>query len=410
MGHSVLFLAVSLSPMADTLIITNGTLVLPDQIRPHGRVVCRRGRIAAIESADKPVPSGVAVIDARGGFISPGFVDIHVHGGDGADFMDGTLEAVQTACRCHLRHGTTTIFPTTTTGSPEQLAAMINACKTAMQTAPAGAARIAGVHFYGPYFAANKVGCHNLAGQRPPARNEYERHFASGIIRIATCAAELTGAIEFYRFARRKKCLVTCGHSNSTWTEMAAAYQAGMRHVDHFWCAMSSVASLRDRCGTPMQASMEQFVLAEPEMSTEVIADGCHLSPELLRFAYQMKGPQRLCLVTDSSRALDLPPGEYRFGPDTDGEWFRHDGEVGRMLDGSALASSTAGMDRMVRTMAASTKAPLCDVIRMASLTPAERTGIDHDVGSLDIGKRADVLVLSKRLQVRHVVHDGVSQ
>lgn len=396
--------------MQEPLVITNGIVVLPDQLRPDSRVVCRKGRIVAIESADKPLPRGAMVIDARGGYITPGFVDLHVHGGDGADFMDGTPDAVATACRCHLRHGTTTIFPTTTTGSPAQLTAMIDACQTAMQSNPSDAARIAGVHFYGPYFAADKVGCHNLAGQRPPDRAEYAQHFASGIIRIATCAAELPGAVEFYRFARRKKCLVTCGHSNSTWTEMAAAFQAGMRHVDHFWCAMSSVASLRDRCGTPMQASMEQFVLAEPEMSTEVLADGCHLSPELLRFAYQMKGPRRLCLVTDSSRALDMPPGEYRFGPNTDGEWFRHDGEVGRMLDGSALASSTAGMDRMVRTMAAATKAPLPDIIRMATLTPAERTGLDHDIGSLAIGKRADVLVLSKQLKVRHVVRDGVRQ
>ena len=396
--------------MQEPLVITNGNVVLPDQLRPDSRVVCRKGRIVAIESADKPLPRGAMVIDARGGYITPGFVDLHVHGGDGADFMDGTPDAVATACRCHLRHGTTTIFPTTTTGSPAQLTAMIDACQTVMQSNPADAARIAGVHFYGPYFAADKVGCHNLAGQRPPDRAEYAQHFASGIIRIATCAAELPGAVEFYRFARRKKCLVTCGHSNSTWTEMAAAFQAGMRHVDHFWCAMSSVASLRDRCGTPMQASMEQFVLAEPEMSTEVLADGCHLSPELLRFAYQMKGPRRLCLVTDSSRALDMPPGEYRFGPNTDGEWFRHDGEVGRMLDGSALASSTAGMDRMVRTMAAATKAPLPDIIRMATLTPTERAGIDHDVGSLAIGKRADVLVLSKQLKVRHVVSEGVRQ
>lgn len=394
--------------MTDSILITNGTLVLPDQLRPNGHVMIRDGRITSIESADAKMPKAATVIDARGGFISPGFVDIHVHGGDGADFMDGTPDAVATACRCHLRHGTTTIFPTTTTGSPAQLTAMIDACRTVMKANPADAARIAGVHFYGPYFAADKVGCHNLAGQRPPDPEEYKQHFATGMIRIATCAAELPGAIDFYRFARRRKCLVTCGHSNSTWTEMAAGFKAGMRHVDHFWCAMSSVASLRDRHGTPMQASMEQFVLAEPEMSTEVIADGCHLSLELLRFAYRMKGARRLCLVTDSSRALDMPPGEYRFGPEADGEWFRHDGNVGRMLDGSALASSTAGMDRMVRTMATATAAPLQEVIRMATLTPAELTGIAHDTGSLEVGKRGDVVVLSKRLEVEHVLRDGI--
>jgi N-acetylglucosamine-6-phosphate deacetylase len=223
---------------------------------------------------------------------------MHVHGGEGADYMDGTCEAVRTANRAHLRRGTTSIFPTTTTGTSAELNAMLSACAEVRKnwTVEDGA-RIAGVHYYGPYFAPDKVGCHSQEGCRNPHRTEYDRFFAMALIRIATCAAELPGAEDFYRAARRHGCLVTCGHSNSTWTEMARAYRAGVRHVDHFWCAMSSVPSIRQRCGTPMQGSMEQFVLAHDEMSTEVIADGCHLAPELLDFAYRMKGPERLCLV-----------------------------------------------------------------------------------------------------------------
>jgi N-acetylglucosamine-6-phosphate deacetylase len=395
--------------MPETLVL-RGALVLPDRILDDGQVVVRDGRIESVGKAKSSAPRGATVIDAGGGFITPGYVDLHVHGGDGADFMDGTADAVVTACRAHARHGTTTIFPTTTTGSPQQLTSMLEACREVQksQTADDGA-RIAGVHFYGPYFAPDKVGCHSPEGMREPDVEEYQQHFASGIIRIATCAAELPGAVEFYKFARKKRCLITCGHSNATWPEMEAGYKAGVRHVDHFWCAMSSVSSLKQRCGTPMQASMEQFVLAYPEMSTEVIADGYHLSPELLRFAYQMKGPARLCLVTDSSRALDELPGTYRFGPLTDGPWFINDGDVGRTMDASgALASSVKGMDHMVRIMAAATKAPLWDVIRMATLTPAERAGIADDVGSLKKGKRADVLVLTKKLQVRQVFVGGV--
>jgi N-acetylglucosamine-6-phosphate deacetylase len=178
---------------------------------------------------------------------------------------------------------------------------------------------------------------------------------------------------------------------------MQRAFDAGVRHVDHFWCAMSSVSSLRERFGTPMQASMEQFVLAQPEMSTEVIADGKHLSPELLDFAFRMKGPSRLCLVTDSNRAMGMPPGDYRFGPQEDGTWIKSDGEVG-FVPGQGLASSVVGMDAMVRTMAHQTSARLLDVIRMASLTPAERVGIAGDCGSLEIGKQADILVLDRSL------------
>ena len=183
---------------------------------------------------------------------------------------------------------------------------------------------------------------------------------------------------------------------------MERAYQAGMRHVDHFWCAMSSVSSLRAQYGTPMQASMEQFVLAHQEMSTEVIADGQHLAKELLQFAYQMKGASRLCLVTDSNRALGMPPGRYRFGPQEDGAIFESNGKVG-FVPGSGLASGVVALSTMVRNMATMTDAPLEDVIRMASLTPAERAGIADQAGSLEAGKQADVLVLDARLKVRRV-------
>lgn len=407
------------SVAAGRYVICHGTVVLPDRLIEDGQVSIRDGRIEAVTRRAAKRQANTDVIDAQGGYITPGFIDLHVHGGAGADFMDGTADAVRTACRCHLRHGTTTIFPTTTTGSPAQLSAMLQAC-LAVQSGwtPGDGARIGGVHFYGPYFARDKVGAHKLAGQRPPDVAEYTRHFAwqeaaggprkkslpRSLIRIATCAAELPGAVEFYRHAAKHGCLITCGHSNASWSEMAAGYKVGLRHVDHFWSAMSSVPSLRERFGTPMQASMAEFVLAHPEMSTEIIADGFHLSPELIQFAHRMKGPTRLCLVTDSSRAVDMPPGRYRIGPESDGNWIVSDGDVGRMPDGSALASSVAGMDRMIRMAVTSAKVPLIDAIRMASLTPAERAGIAHETGSLDPGKRADVVILSKRLQVKRVM------
>ncbi len=389
------------------VIFTNGTAILPDRLLSDAMVVCRDGKIESVGKSHSRIPKDATVIDARGGYISPGFIDIHVHGGDGADFMDGTAEAVRTVCRAHARHGTTTIFPTTTTGSPEQLMAMIESCAAVKKAWSAGdGARIAGVHLYGPYFAPDKVGCHLLEGRRSPEVAEYARYFASGMIKIATCAAELPGAEAFYRAAKKHRCLITCGHSNASWAEMQRAFKAGMRHVDHFWCAMSSVPSMRQRFSVPMQASMAEFVLAKAEMSTEVIADGCHLAPELLQFAYQMKGASRLLLVTDCNRALDLPPGRYRFGSDGDGSWFESDGKVGWAPNGS-LASSIMGMDHMVRHFAKVTRAPLHEVIRMASLTPAERTGIARQTGSIEKGKRADVLVLSRALKVRQVFIRG---
>lgn len=391
--------------MTSQLAIVNGTVILEDELRQDAHVLCEGDRIVRVARGQR-VPNSAEVIDAGGGFISPGFVDIHVHGGNGADFMDGTMAAVQTACLAHAKHGTTTIFPTTTTGSHEQILAMLDACRQAKKQGVA--VNLPGVHLYGPYFAEDKVGCHATTGRREPLADEFNQYFATALVKIATCAAELPGSTAFYQAAKRRRCLITCGHSNASFTEMQKAFDTGMRHVDHFWCAMSSVPSLRQRFGVPMQASMAEFVMMHAEMSTEVIADGVHLAPELLEFAYRMIGPHRLCLVTDCNRALDLPPGTYRFGNDSDGTWFASDGKVGWAPNGS-LASSIVGMDHMVRHMKNATSASLPEVIRMASLTPAQRVGISDEAGSIAVGKRADLVVLNRHLQVERVLVRGTA-
>jgi N-acetylglucosamine-6-phosphate deacetylase len=382
----------------------NGTVISPDTLLSGAAVLVRDGAIAHVGSLDR-IPEDLQTVDCTGRYLAPGFVDIHVHGGSGADFMDGTTEAVRIACHAHLRHGTTTIFPTTTTGSKEQILAMLSACQQV--ASQSRGPFLAGVHLYGPYFADDKVGCHRREGCRQPESHEFESYLDSGIVRIATCAAELPGADQFYDAARARNCLITCGHSNASWTEMQAAFERGMRHVDHFWCAMSSIPSLRQRFSVPMQASMAEYVLMNEAMSTEVIADGMHLAPELLQFAYKMLTPQRLCLVTDCNRALDMPPGEYLFGDVEDGNRFYSDGQVGWTVDRSRLASSVVGMDHMVRHFKKHTTATLPEVIRMASLTPAQRTGIDRYVGSIESGKRADLLLLDDNLAVQQVFVGG---
>jgi N-acetylglucosamine-6-phosphate deacetylase len=315
--------------------------------------------------------------------------------------MDGTAEAVRVANRAHAGHGTTTVLPTTTTGTPAQLTAMLDSVEEVSRGwSVREGARIAGVHWYGPYFAPDKTGAHPKGYERNPDPAEYEPALARGIIRSATCAAELPGAVEFCRAAKEAWCLVTCGHSNASWPEMAAVYEAGVRHVDHFWNAMSSTDSIRRRLGTPQRGSMAEFALYHAEMSTEVIADGFHHAPEMLQFAYRMKGAQRLCLVSDSSRALGMPPGIYRLGHHETGEPFENNGKVGALPGTDKLASSIFALDHMVRTMHRDTDAGLAEVVRMASLTPSERTGFAHDRGSLEPGKLADIVVLSKDLQV----------
>lgn len=391
---------------ATRFALVGGTAILPDRLLENSYIEFTRGVLTRIGQVPKQFPKGLEVIDVTGKYLAPGWIDIHVHGGAGADFMDGTQQAIETAARAHLRHGTTTMFPTTTTGSQESIMKMIQAVADASEGNDEGLPTLEGVHLYGPYFLPEKSGCHKKTGCRPPKRDEFESYFKTGWIRIATCAAELPGADAFYRAANKRGCLITCGHSDASWNEMAAAHKLGMSHVDHFWCAMSSVPSVRARLGSPMQGSMAEFVLAHSTMSTEVIADGFHLAPELLQFAWQIKGSKLLALVSDTSRALDMPPGQYTFGDPKEEVWIESTGKVGLNPTGG-LASSVVALDHCVRHMAKVTKIPLYEIVRMATLTPAERTGIADTRGSLEKGKRSDVLVLNNKLNVERVFYCG---
>jgi N-acetylglucosamine-6-phosphate deacetylase len=391
--------------------ITNATLVLPDRLVPNGSLEVSGGRITVLASERHPSAWSGPTVDARGDFVAPGYIDLHVHGGDNADFMDGTLDAFETVVRAHTRHGTTTIVPTSTVARQEQTIAFLEHTRVLQRRGAdprAGLSRTLGAHLYGPYFAEEKVGCHPREPVRPPTHDEFEAYLEfADVLLTATCAPELPGAEAFYRAAAARGIRLNAGHSNATWAEMEAAYRLGVRHVDHFYCAMSSVASLRERCGTPMQASMTEFVLATGDMTTEVIADGRHLSPELLRFVVMWKGVTKTALVTDCSRALDQPEGTYVFGPLDGGETFVSDGGVGLLPDSPDLASSVRGMDFMVRHMHHHVGLPLPAAVRMATLTPATILGVAADVGSLEVGKRADLLLLDPHLVVRRVFVSG---
>ena len=188
---------------------------------------------------------------------------------------------------------------------------------------------------------------------------------------------------------------------------MEAAVGWGVRHIDHVFCAMSDRARLRQTQSYPMRGGVLEATLYFDELTTEIIADGKHLQRELLLLAYKCKGPDRLALVSDCNRALDMPDGPYLIGPLDGGEpMIKADG-VGLMPNGIALASSVVGQDHCVRTFHRLTGVPLEVTVRMASLTPARIAGVDRDLGSIAPGKRADLLVLDRELNVRQVYRDG---
>ncbi len=388
------------------LLLTGATTVLEDRLLPRGEVLVVGDRINAVRESPGPA-DGAEVIDLRGGYLVPGYIDLHVHGGAGADFMDGTADAFRTACRAHARHGTTSLLPTTTVARHEQHLAFLDVCRR-LKRDGTGGARILGAHFYGPYFAPEARGCHPAASLRPPSPDEYEQYLAyADCITTATVAPELPGAEEFVRACRRHGIRCNVGHSYATFDQVLDAFAWGVRHVDHLFCAMSDRARLRQTQTYPMRGGVMEATLYLDGLTTEVIADGKHLRRELLLLAHKVKGPDRLALVTDCNRALDMPDGEYVFGPRDGGEpILRRDG-VGLMPDGRALASGVVGMDECVRTFHRLTGVPLVEIIRMATLTPARIAGRDGEVGSIAPGKRADLLVLDGELNVRSAYVDG---
>ncbi|MBC7816097.1 MAG: N-acetylglucosamine-6-phosphate deacetylase [Planctomycetaceae bacterium] len=392
-----------------TSVVFRGQIVFPNRIE-RGAILVRESRIAEVLDANASLPSDATIVDAGDGYLSPGFVDLHVHGGLGGDFMDGTAESFQLALKAHARHGTTRMAITTTVAKHEQILATLDQTRQFRRTPEPNGARVMGAHFYGPYFRYEARGAHPGAEVRPAIQQEFDQYleYADDLV-TATVAPEIAGAKEFALACKTKGVRTNVGHSWATFDQMTEAVEVwGVRHIDHLFCAMSDKTRLRQFQMYPMQGGVLEATLYYDELTTEVIADGKHLDANLLKLALKIKGPDRLALVTDCSRALDMPNGTYVIGPRDGGEPFVKKDDVGMLPDLTALASSVQGMDHMIRTFAKLTGRPLWEVIRMASLTPARIAGRDRELGSLEKGKQADVVLLDRNLAVQRVFIDGV--
>lgn len=385
-------------------VLTNATLILPSGLTP-GELRWEDGRLTEVGRVGH---RGAAVVDAGGCYVGPGLIDLHVHGGGGADFMDGTAEAFSTVCRCHLRHGTTRLTPTSTVARRSDYRRFLELCAE-LYARDTGGARIVGAHLYGPFFARPARGCHPdrdfLPAGDPEARLllDYHRLFPLTV----TIAPELSNIDELVRRYITQGVRFNVGHSHATFAQVADAVAWGVSHVDHLFCAMSDRARLRQMQPYPMRGGVLEAALYFDQLTTEVIADGKHLAAELLQLAYKIKGPERLAVVTDAMRAVDQPDGDYVFGPHDSGEPVRKADGVGLTRDGTALASGVMGLDHAIRTLHFHAGIPLHDAVRMASLTPARILGLDRFYGSLEPGKAADVVVWDRSLQVQQVYLDG---
>jgi len=382
------------------MILANARLLFPDRLaRGHVRVL--EGKIAALaEPALEPF-AGEPVIDLAGCFLAPGFIDLHIHGALRRDTMEANADAFATICRHHARGGTTSLALTTITATTEEILRVLRAVEAYRADQPGDGAQVLGVHLEGPYFSHQKPGAHRQELIRDPKREEWKQFLAHpGVITQITLAPELPGALELIEALVARGIRASAGHSDAWAADAAAAFARGLRQATHTFNCMSTAR----RRGPFREAGLLEFVLSEPEILCEVIADGRHVSPTLLRMLYQAKGPDGIALITDATAGAGLAEEQaFKLG---DLPCVVRDG-VGLTADGQTLAGSTASMIRVVRGMVELAGVPLVEAVRMATLTPARALGIESQKGRLAIGADADLVSFTDDFQVTHTFIAG---
>jgi N-acetylglucosamine-6-phosphate deacetylase len=390
--------------MNNRIIIKNGKIIFPDEMKENLTLVCENGKISRIINPGEVVPeTGARIIDAQNRYVSSGFIDIHTHGGGGHDFMDGTVEAYLGAAETHAKHGTTALLPTTLTSTFEELMQTFSIYKQAVQKNTQGA-KFLGLHLEGPYFAYNQRGAQDPKYLRNPAPEEYNKILAASddIVRWSL-APELPGAFDFGKVLTAKNILPSIAHSDAIYEEVVDAWQAGFTHVTHLYSAMSTVS----RRNAFRYAGVLEAAYLIDNMTVEIIADGVHLPKPLLQFVYKFKGPDKTALCTDSMRGAGMPDGESILGSLEKGQKVIIEDGVAKLPDRTAFAGSVATTDRLVRTMVEVAGVPLVEAVRMMTLTPARIMKIDQQKGSIREGKDADFVIFDDHIHVSHTIIEG---
>ncbi len=385
--------------------ISNGQIIGRDAIHSGACVLVEQGKILGIEPMDTEFPDA-ELVDAQGNYIAPGFIDIHVHGGGGCDFMDGTVEAFLTIAQTHAKHGTTSMLPTTLTSEKEDLIQTLDAFTLAKVENTHGA-NLIGMHLEGPYFAMSQRGAQDPKYIRNPDPAEYEEILNTyQCIKRWSAAPELKGAVEFGKFVSSKGVLAAIAHTDAIYEEVLEAFHAGgYTLATHFYSAMSGVT----RRNAYRYAGVVESAYLLDDMDVEIIADGVHLPAPLLKLVYKIKGPDRIALITDAMRAADMLPGNSILGSLKNGlEVLVEDG-VAKLPDRTAFAGSVATADRCIRTMLHMAEVPLLETIQMMSHSPARIMGIADQKGSLAPGKDADIVIFNAGIEIQETFVMGRS-
>lgn len=369
-----------------------------------GNLLLEDGKILAVLPAGFAPPAPV-VVDGEGLYASSGLIELHTHGAGGHDFMDGTPEAYEGACEMHLRHGVTTILPTTVASSDEEYRRTIDSFRQARR-ARSQRQCLLGMHFEGPYFPPQRAGGMDPDYIMPPRRQAYLElmDYGSGCIARWTAAPELPGAERFAADCLANGILPSIGHTDATIRDVRRAMEAGFRHVTHLYSDMSTVTR---ESGFRVPGVLECAFLFD-ELWVEVIADGCHLPPDLMQMIYRLIGPERLQLCSDSIRPAGTgEAGEVIVGSLENGVRGVIEDGVAKFLDRSAfLGSIQVGTD-LVRTMYRRVGVPLPQAVRMMTENPARILRIDDRKGRLLPGYDADIILFDEDVRVRRVFYRG---
>jgi len=386
----------------NVLKIYNGKLITPQRIIKEGCVILVDGKIAEVSVKNIHV-DGAVEIDAKGKFITPGFIDIHVHGGGGYDFMDNTLEAFLGIANTHARYGTTALMPTTLSCEKQDLLDTIKMYEKAHVLNNKGA-QFVGLHIEGPYFSMQQKGAQDPRYIRNPDPAEYKEILQeSEAIKRWSAAPELKGSLDFAHYLTSKNILPALAHTDAIYEEVLEAFEKGFTHATHFYSCMSGVS----RRNAFRYAGVIEAAYLIDAMTVEIIADGVHLPPPLLKLVYKIKGASRTALITDAMRAAGMPEGESMLGSMKDGLKVLVEDGVAKLPDRSAFAGSVATTDRLVRNMIQLAEVSLLEAVQMMTETPATILNIQDRKGSLVKGKDADIVIFDDQINIDTTIVSG---
>lgn len=385
------------------MLICNGMVFREKLGFYRGSVRINGDRIEKVYWEDICPGDQETVVDAEGGWIIPGLIDIHLHGCAGYDFGDASMEAIWNILKYQVQHGITTICPTTMTMSEEQILHTLDSIHTfcsaeesAESEAGFSGARIAGIHLEGPFLSPEKKGSQELSNIAAPDPELFRRFQKSAghRIRLLDLAPEMEGAMEMIR-QLKDEVIISIAHSCADYDTAIQALKAGASHITHLYNAMS-----------PYEHRAPGIVGAagdDPQCMVELIADGMHNHPSVVRNTFRMFGQDRIVLISDSMRAAGMGDGTYELGGHT---VYVRDGRA--LLADGTIAASVTNLFECMRRCVKDMGIPLSTAVRCASLNPARSIGIDEWTGSIEEGKIADVLVLKKEsLDIQYVIHNG---